>query len=449
MVNQKTTNMNFIKRFFALVLILNLCSYAYAQEGKKITMNLNECIEYAKQHNLIVKKAKLSYEQSQVNTYVSKQALYPDLSFSSGQNFSYYAEKQSGAIDKASYTGNYGLNSSMTLYNGGRLRKTILQNQKKENISQLEIKDAENNITVSIIEDYISILYAIETVKIQEAILKLSEEQLKRSEALLKAGSISKADYSQLESENVSYKYQLIQAQNSLQKAKLELKQLLELRDDIDIVLPNIENSDVLSLLQPLNDVYKKSYDGFIPITNSKNNIELSKLEKSIAKSAYYPTISLSAALSTGHTSQSTMNLANQLKSSLFQSVGFNISVPIFTQGQNKSNVKLADIAIQQYEIELAVAEKNAWKTIETLYLDAINNQNSFVAAKAKVKSQETSYQLVEEKFNLGMKNTIELMTERNNLLTAQQEMLQSKFQAIMSKELMLFYQYQPLDLKY
>ena len=109
----------------------------------------------------------------------------------------------------------------------------------------------------------------------------------------------------------------------------------------------------------------------------------------------------------------------------------------------------LADISIKTSELELTLAEKNAWKTIETLYLDAINNQNSFVAAKAKVKSQETSYQLVEEKFNLGMKNTIELMTERNNLLISQQEMLQSKFQAIMSKELMLFYQYQPLDLKY
>ncbi|MCK9164083.1 MAG: TolC family protein, partial [Bacteroidales bacterium] len=108
-----------------------------------------------------------------------------------------------------------------------------------------------------------------------------------------------------------------------------------------------------------------------------------------------------------------------------------------------------AEISIYESELELAIAEKNAWKIIETLYLDAINNQNSFVAAKAKVMAQETSYQLVEEKFNLGMKNTIELMTERNNLLTARQEMLQSKYQAIMSKELMLFYQYQPLDLKY
>ncbi|MDD2192018.1 MAG: TolC family protein [Bacteroidales bacterium] len=441
--------MNNIKRLFALVLVLNLFSNAYAQEGNTIIMNLNECIDYAKEHNLSVKKAKLSYDQSIINTFEAKQSVYPDLSFNSGHNFSYYADNQSPIMDKASYTGSYGLNSSMTLYNGGRLRKTITQNQKQEEISKLNIKDVENQITVSIIQYYIEILYANETVKIQEAMQRLSQEQLKRSEALFRAGSISKADYAQLESQNISYQYQLIQAKNSLQKTKLDLKQLLELQEEIEIVIPIVEDNDVTNPLLSLNDIYKNSYDGFIQIQNSKNNIELSKLRRAIAKAGYYPMISLSAGINTGHNTQSTLNLANQLKSSLFESVGLNISVPIFSRGQNKSNVKRADISIQESELELAVAEKNAWKIIETLYLDAINNQNSFVAAKAKVKAQETSYQLVEEKFNLGMKNTIELMTERNNLLTAQQQMLQSKYQAIMSKELMLFYQYQPLDLKY
>ena len=441
--------MNYIKRFLALVLVLNLFSNAYSQEGSAIKMNLNECINYAKEHNLSVKKAKLSYDQSLINTYEAKQSLLPDLSFSSGQNFSYYADRESQVMDKASYTGNYGLNSSMTIYNGGRLRKTITQNQKQEEISKLKIKDVENQITVSIIQYYIEILYANETVKIQEAMQKLSQEQLKRSEALFLAGSISKADYAQLESQNISYQYQLIQAKNSLQKTKLDLKQLLEIQQEIEIVLPIVEDRDVTDPLLSLNDIYKNSYDGFIQIQNSKNNIELSKLRRTIAKAGYYPMISLSAGINTGHNTQSTLNLSNQLKSSLFESVGLNISVPIFSRGQNKSNVKRADISIQESELELAVAEKNAWKIIETLYLDAISNQNSFVAAKAKVKAQETSYQLVEEKFNLGMKNTIELMTERNNLLTAQQQMLQSKYQAIMSKELMLFYQYKPLDLKY
>lgn len=441
--------MHFIRKFFTLVLVLNLCFYAYSQENKKITMNLNECIEYAKQHNLTVKKAKLSYEQSQISTSEAKHSLYPDLSFSSGQNLSYYTEKQSAMMDKASYTGSYGLNSSMTLYNGGELRKNIQQTQKQEEISKLEIKNTENQITVLIIQYYIEILYANETVNIQDAILKLSEEQLKRSEALLKAGSISKADYAQLESQYVSYQYQLVQAKNSLQKTKLDLKQLLELTENIEITIPVINDNDVIAPLQSLNDIYKNSYDGFITITNSKNNIELSKLAKSIAQSSYYPAISLNAGLNTGHNTQSTLNIMHQLKSSFFETVGLNISFPIYSRGQNKSNVKKADISIKQSEVDLAVAEKDAWKTIETLYLDAINNQNSFVAAKAKVKSQEVSYQLVEEKFNLGMKNTIELMTERNNLLIAQQEMLQSKFQTIMSKELMLFYQYQPLDLKY
>lgn len=139
----------------------------------------------------------------------------------------------------------------MTLYNGGRLRKTITQNQKQEEISKLNIKDVENQITVSIIQYYIEILYANESLKTQEAMSMLSEEQLKRSNALLKAGSISRADYAQLESQNISYQYLLIQAKNTLQKTKLDLKQLLEIQEDIEIVLPIIEDNNVTSSLLP------------------------------------------------------------------------------------------------------------------------------------------------------------------------------------------------------
>jgi len=156
--------MNLKKRLFVLVLLSILFLNVFSQESKNITMNLNQCIEYAKEHNLTVKKAKLSYEQSQVGVYEAKQSLYPDLSFGSGQNLSYYNEKQSPALDKLSYTGSYGLNSSVTLYNGGRLRKNILQSQKQEEISKLEIKNVENQITVAIIQYYIEILFASESV---------------------------------------------------------------------------------------------------------------------------------------------------------------------------------------------------------------------------------------------------------------------------------------------
>lgn len=441
--------MSNFKWIFLLGFILAFPSYYSSLNAQTKVMNLNECIEYAKEHNINVKKAKLNYEESQINTLESKASLYPNLSFSSGQNFSYYSTAQSPTMDKGAYNGNYGLNSSMTLYNGGRLLKGIEQSKLQQEINKLNITNAEYSITVSIIQNYIQILYANESVKNQEAILNLSKKQLERSNTLLKAGSISKADLAQLESQKYAYDYQLIQAKNSLQKYKLDLKQLLELKDDIDILTPSIDDSEVVATIQSLEDVYNNSYNYFISILNGKKNIELASLSKEIAKTGYYPSLSLNAGISTGHNSQVDMNIVKQLKTGLYENIGLNLSVPIYSRRQNKSSIQRADISIKQSELDFAQAEKNAWKIIETLYLDALNNQNSFITAKAKVSSQEISYQLVEEKFNLGLKNTIEILSEQNNLLLAKQEMLQAKYQTMMSKQLMNFYQQKPLEIKY
>ena len=58
-----------------------------------------------------------------------------------------------------------------------------------------------------------------------------------------------------------------------------------------------------------------------------------------------------------------------------------------------------------------------------------------------KLKSTQISYNLISEQFNLGMKNTVELLTEKNNLLQAQQEQLQAKYMAILNTQLLKFYQ--------
>ena len=85
--------------------------------------------------------------------------------------------------------------------------------------------------------------------------------------------------------------------------------------------------------------------------------------------------------------------------------------------------------------------QKNLYKTIESLWLEANSAQQRYVAAVEKLKSTQTSYNLVQEQFNFGMKNTVELLTEKNNLLSAQQEMLQAKYMAILNTQLLKFYQ--------
>ena len=123
------------------------------------------------------------------------------------------------------------------------------------------------------------------------------------------------------------------------------------------------------------------------------------------------------------------------------------VSVPIFNNRQTKSAVQKAKIQKQNSELDLLDNQKNLYKTIEGLWLDANSAQQRYVAAIEKLRSTQTSYDLIQEQFNLGMKNTVELLTEKNNLLNAQQETLQAKYMAILNTQLLKFYQGEQITL--
>ncbi len=97
--------------------------------------------------------------------------------------------------------------------------------------------------------------------------------------------------------------------------------------------------------------------------------------------------------------------------------------------------------------LNLLDEQKNLYKAIEGLWLDANTAQQRYVAAQEKLRSTQTSYELVSEQFNMGMKNTVELLTEKNNLLSAQQETLQAKYMAILNAQLLKFYQGEEIQL--
>ena len=120
--------------------------------------------------------------------------------------------------------------------------------------------------------------------------------------------------------------------------------------------------------------------------------------------------------------------------------IGLNLNIPIFDNRQNKSNVQKARLQYNSSQMELINQQKELYATIESLWLDATNAQQQYAAADAKLKSSRTSFDLVNEQFSLGMKNTVELLTEKNNLMSAQQERIQAKYMALLNRTLLNFY---------
>lgn len=413
---------------------------------------LQQCIDYALDKNITIKMNKINAESTEIDTKTAKAAFFPSLNASIGQrivnnpfsenNTIIDGDKITSSQSKTSYNGSYGIDASWTLYNGGRRIKTLKQQEVAQEIANLDVTKSENSIQESILQNYIQILYANEAVKINESTLEVSKAECERGLQLLNSGKLSKADYAQLEAQYSNNKYMLVTSQATLANYKLQLKQLLEIdgETDFDIVIPEFNNTDVLTPIPSKNDIYQAALAYRPEIQSMKLNIEQSDLNIDIAKAGYIPTLSLSAGIGTSHTNGNDFTFAEQMKTNWNNSIGVTLSIPILNNRQTKSSIQKAKLEKQTSQLQLINEQKTLYKTIEGLWLDAVNSQQQYEAANEKLKSSRISYELVSEQFNLGMKNTVELLTEKNNYISAQQEVLQSKYMTIMNITLLNFY---------
>lgn len=412
---------------------------------------LERCISYAKSNNLQVKSATLSTETSMITLKESKSQQLPSLNFGSSQSLvNQKLPNQNGIYDnKASYSGAYSLSSSMTLYNGSRLKTNIQQQEVSLMKSKLDLKTSQNSIEVAVTQAYLQVLYANESLKSAQKTLETSEATRNQAAEFVRAGSIAQSDYAQIESQYSNDKYQVTLSENELAQTKLDLKQLLELGvgETINIEFPEISDSQILILIPPPSDVYAIALANRPEIASSKYNIELSQLDLKKATADKLPNISLNASMGTGNYSNSEYTLFNQLNNGFNQSVGITIGVPIFKNRSIRSNIERNQIQVKQAELSHSAAEKELLKTIENLYLNTTSGQSKYLAAKDKLKSAKLSYELVMAQFKAGMKNTVELLTEKNNYTSAESGLIQAKYQSVLSLKLLNFYQNKPITL--
>ncbi len=438
-----------MRRTILLTLLIAVCTFTVAlkaqEESQKWT--LRSCLDYAIENNIQLKKSRVNELSGLEDTERAKAQLFPSLSASVTQG---YVNYPSSDVDKNnSYSGNYSINANWTVFDGGQRNKAIKQQKLQNEMDKLSTEQGEDDIQIAIVQTYMQVLYAMESVRINENTVETSKAQRDRAEELYKAGSISLVDFSQLESQYSTDKHQLVVAQTSLDNYKLQLKQLLELdiTQDIELSLSDIEETWVLAPLPDKQVIYTTSLAVMPQIKSSELSLENAELEKQKAKASYWPTISMNAGVGTGHLSGTNYSFGNKIWNNFNESFGITIKIPIFTNRENKTAYNKAKLAITTSQLELINSQKELLKTVEGIYLDATSAQSQYLSAKERLSYVQQSFKLTEEQFFLGMKNTLEMLTEKNNLLSAQQEVLQSKYMAIMSIQLLNIYQKKPVDL--
>ncbi len=436
-----------MKRTF--IILSSILTMVTAAEAQSSVWTLQDCISYAKQNNIDIRRTRVQSESAAIDVLTAKAAFWPTLSFSAGYNLTnapwggsgYDLTNSQWGNNKNYSGGNFGLNAGWTVFNGTR-KKNITLSQTTEQQSQLSVAETENTITEQIMQLYVQILYSQEAVKVQEAQLETSRELANLAEEKARLGSISKSDCIQITSEVSQNNYQFVSQIATVKENLLRLKLLLNLdaEGDMEIASVDYSDDDVLAALPAASDVLAAAL-GYRPeIQNSKLDVESSELDIQIAKAGYYPTVSLSASTGSSFSTGYDNGFGDQVKSNWSNSIGLNVSVPIISGRQTKSAVEKARLNVETSKMALENEELTLRQTIELLWLTAASSQENYVAARDQLQAAQESCDVVEEQFKQGQKTATDLLSERTNLLSAKQQALQAKYMAIYNIDMLKFY---------
>ena len=416
--------------------------------------SLRDCIDYALANNIQLQKAKIKEYSALEDVKQSQAALLPSLNLSTSQNVNYTPWPQQGratvadgyvqsSVDKVYYNGSYSLSGNWTVWNGNKNRNNVKLNKVAAEQARLDSATTANNVLEQIAQLYVQILYSNEAIAVTKESLKTSQTNEQRGKTMVEVGKMSKADLAQLTAQRAQDEYAIVEAESNLRNYKRQLKELLQITSDeeFDVAVPSTTDDMALEAVPALNDVYAASLEQRPEIKNAKLGIESSDLGIKVAKAGRMPTVSLNAGVMTSTSSMSDNAWGTQMKNNFSLGGGVTVSIPLFDNRQTKTAINKAKLQKQSYLLDLQDKQTTLYSTIENYWLQAVTNQNKFKAARVSTECAQASYELLSEQFKQGLKNTVELMTGKTNLLQAQQNELQSKYLAILNLNMLEFYQ--------
>lgn len=428
-----------------------LVFFGTVAEAKKWT--LQECLSYALSNNITLQRARLTKASAHEDVLQAQAQLLPSLSANTSHVVAYTPFPETGraqvtngyvenSIDKVSYNGSYGINANWTVWNGNQNHNLVKLNKLSEQKAEVDSAVTANSIQEQIAQLYVQILYSAEAIKVNQQSLEASKKNEERGKEMVKVGSMSKAELSQLTAQRAQDKYNIVAAESNMRDYTRQLKQLLQITNDdnFEVETPTEETGDALQAIPALTQVYEEALSNRPEIKSSQLAIEQNQLNLKIAKAQSLPSVALTAGVSTNSTTLNDNAWGTQLKNNLGLNGGVTVSIPIFDQRKKKTAVSKALISIEDSKMQLRDQETQLYATIENYWIQATTNQAKYRSSVANTKSQQDSYDMLSEQFRLGLKNIVELMNGKTNLITAQQEQLQSKYLTLLNINMLKFY---------
>jgi len=436
------------------LIFLVTCLSVSAQE----TWSLQQCIQYALDNNIQIKQQELNTEYQQRQVSQARLDRFPTLnaSLSNNLNFGRSLTYENTYQNVNSTQVNGYLSADVTLWNGFVLQNTIKQRELDLEASLQELEKARDDVILNIAASYLEILFAEEMVLVSEAQTEVTEQQIERTQKLVDAGSLAKGALLEIEAQLASEELQLVNNQNRVDLAYLNLYQFLELpiSESFKIEKPVFPEIKATNTVINSIDVFNNALMLRPEIKGARMRMESAKKQLTVAKGSYWPSLSFGANYYnlynnkyTNPLDQSSMTLSDQLKNNQRYGLGFTLSIPLYNNFRVRNSISNATLQVRDFEYQLQTTKNMLRKEIEQAYQNALAALKRFTSSKKAVRSMEEAFRYTEEKFNVGMVNSVEYNQSKNNLTRAQSDLVQAKYEYIFRSKILDFYNGVPIEL--
>ncbi len=337
------------------------------------TFNYTECVDYARENNIMLKKSRLSEQSAELNLDEARGQWQPTLDFSTKHS---YINAPWGA-NKNVYNSNYGLNAGWTVWNGGVRENTINKNKIQAERSKIATGELFRSLETDILQAYFNILYAFESIEISKSAVELSKATEERAYQLMTAGKMSRVDYAQLKARYEQDLYNLTNAEGIYNTRCMDLKKLLQMNieDKLSVVKVEFTPGQVLAALPPIEESYKLACQTDEAIKGLELEKDISEYDIKIAKMGHAPNISLNAGIGTGYNAPG-VSFGESLKQTLNEQIGVSLSIPIFDNKKTQTATAKARLSQQEAQLNIDDRMTELSQIVENWYVDTTSAQS-------------------------------------------------------------------------
>ena len=422
---------------------------AHAAQG----WTLDKCIEYAIENNIQVRQSDIAAQNRDVDYNSARSNRLPGLSAGASQSWSFgrsiTADNTYANTNTASTS--FSLGTDVTLFAGRRLTGNIQIAELSLEAAKSDLERIKDDIRVQVAQSFIQIVYNRSILDVALNQVSIDSMQVERLSALAAIGKASSAEVASQKATLAQSRLSVTQAENNLRLSILTLTQLLELPspEGFDIIRPDTEQLEFAIPDNP-ETIYAQALDIKPSIKTEEIRLEQANKNITVAKSGFYPTLSLSAGAGTNYYTSSNRpsdSFGSQLNNNFNQHIGLNLNIPIFSRNSNRNSVRSARLNLMNQELQLDNVKKQLYKEIQQAYYNAVASRSRYDSSREVEASAQESFDLVQAKYESGKANITEFNESKNRLVTAQADVIKYRYEYLFNTALLEFYRNSSFEL--